>query len=347
MFSLLVLSLLYLGAFLADFIAPYHYGRVHDRYGFHPPMLTRMHIFDERGRLSCPFVYGIAITDPMAKGYAGYAEDSTRRYPIKLFVRGEEYHILWLIRTNRRLFGVDEPGLIYLFGSDQFGRDIFSRILAGSQVSLSVGIVGVIISTVIGMLIGGLAGYYGGKADFVAMRLVELMLAIPSLYVVLILRQGFGDEISSRQTYLLIVVILGLIGWATQARVTRGMVLALREQEYVLAAEALGASRLRVLFKHILPHTFSFTLVTATLSVSFFIMSEVALSFLGVGIQEPEASWGNLLAAAQNVRALTDFTWLLLPGAFIFVAVLAWNLLGDALRDAADPRSGDSAKEKA
>lgn len=339
MFSLAVLSSLYFGAILAGFIAPYHYGKIHDRYGFHPPMLTRIHLFDEQGRWSRPFVYGIAIANPMAKGYVGYAEDRTRKYPIRFFVRGEEYRVLGFIRSNRRLFGVDAPGLIYLFGSDQFGRDLFSRILEGSKVSLSVGLIGVAISMAIGILIGGLAGYCGGKVDFIAMRLVELMLAIPSLYVLLILRQSFGDNLSSTQTHFLIIVILSLIGWTAQARVTRGMVLALREREFVVAARALGAGPLRILARHILPNTLSFALVTATLNVPFFILSEVALSFLGVGIQEPEASWGNLLAAAQNVRVLTDFTWLLLPGVFIFVAVLAWNLLGDGLRDAADPRS--------
>ncbi len=340
MFSLAVLGSLYFGAILAGFIAPYHYGKIHDRYGFHPPMLTRIHLFDEQRRWSRPFVYGIAITNPMVKGYAGYAEDRTRKYPIRFFVRGEEYRILGFIRADQRLFGVDAPGLIYLLGSDQFGRDLFSRILEGSKVSLSVGLFGVVISMAIGMAIGGLAGYCGGKTDFMAMRLVELMLAIPSLYVILILRQSFGDDLSSTETYLLIVGILSLIGWAAQARVTRGMALALREQEFVIAAQALGAGPLRILVRHILPNTLSFAFVTATLNVPFFILSEVALSFLGVGIQEPEPSWGNLLAAAQNLGVLTDFTWLLLPGAFIFVAVLAWNLLGDALRDATDPRNG-------
>jgi peptide/nickel transport system permease protein len=171
------------------------------------------------------------------------------------------------------------------------------------------------------------------------MRVVELILALPSLYLILVLRQTFGANLSSIQIYLLIVLILSFIGWASQARVIRGMVLSLKEQEYVVAAQALGFSRFWIVIKHILPNTLSFVIVTATLSVPFYILGEVALSFLGVGIQEPEASWGNMLNAAQNVRYLTDFSWILAPGVFIFIAVMAWNVFGDGLRDAADPRT--------
>ncbi|HEY6331431.1 MAG TPA: ABC transporter permease, partial [Blastocatellia bacterium] len=238
------------------------------------------------------------------------------------------------------LFGVDSPGLIYLFGSDLFGRDIFSRVMYGAQISLSVGIVGIIISTVIGMLVGGMAGYIGGAFDFVSMRIVEVILALPSLYFILIMRQTFGSNLNSSQSYLLIVVILSFVGWATEARVIRGMVLSLREQEYVLAAEALGYSRARIVVRHILPNTLSFVIITATVSVPFYILSEVALSFLGVGIQEPEASWGNMLQQAEeSMHYLQDFSWILIPGIFIFIAVMAWNFLGDGLRDAADPRT--------
>src|SRR2546423_1241238 len=189
------------------------------------------------------------------------------------------------------------------------------------------------------MLVGGIAGYFGGVADFLLMRGVEALLAVPSLYFILILRQMFGGGLSSMQLYLIIVVILAFIGWATEARVIRGMVLSLKEQEYVLAARALGFTDARIIARHILPNTLSFVIVTATLSVPFYILGEVALSFLGVGIQEPEASWGNLLTAAQNPRYLSDFPWMLAPGVFIFIAVMAWNFLGDGLRDATDPRT--------
>jgi peptide/nickel transport system permease protein len=342
MAGLYVLAALYFGAVFAGFIAPYGYGTQNDRYGFHPPMLTRIHIFDEQGKLAMPFVYGISVTNESLKGYSGYAEDQSRTYPLKLFARGDGYHILWLLHSNIHLFGVERPGMIYLLGSDIFGRDTFSRIMYGSQISLSVGIAGIIISTVIGMLVGGFAGYLGGITDFLSMRFVEVILAIPSLYFILILRQTFASNLSSIQQYLLIVVILSLIGWASEARVIRGMVLSLREQEYVLAARALGFSKSRIVIKHILPNTLSFVIVAATLSVPFYILSEVALSFLGVGIQQPEPSWGNMLAEAhESIRYLTDFSWLIIPGIFIFVAVMAWNFLGDGLRDAADPRTVD------
>jgi peptide/nickel transport system permease protein len=339
MTGLYILAVLYLGAILAGFISPYSYTHINERYGYHPPMLTRIHIFDEKGKLSRPFIYGIAITDEAAKGSRGYAEDKSTRYPIRLLIRGDEYYILWLIRSNIHLFGVQEPGRLYLLGSDMFGRDLFSRIMYGSQISLSVGLVSILISTVIGMLVGGLAGYLGGKTDFIAMRVVEVLLAIPSLYFILILRQAFGSHLNSTQTYFLIIVILSLTGWATQARVIRGMVLSIKEREFVLAAQALGFSKARILVRHILPNTLSFVIVTATLSVPFYILGEVALSFLGVGIQEPEASWGNMLADAQNVRVMADYTWILASGIFIFVTVMAWNFLGDGLRDAADPRT--------
>jgi peptide/nickel transport system permease protein len=340
MAGLYTLAVLYLGALFAGFLSPYRYDKQNDRYGFHPPMLTRVHIFGEGGRFSRPFVYGVQVTNASAKGYSGYVEDHEATYPIKLFVRGEYYHLFGIVRTNIHLFGVDSPGLIYLFGSDLFGRDIFSRILYGAQISLSVGIIGILISTSIGMLVGGFAGYLGGITDFVSMRVVELLLAIPSLYFILILRATFGDKLTSIQIYLLIVTILSLIGWASEARVVRGMVLSIREQEYVLAARALGYSKGRIVIRHILPNTLSFIIVSATLSVPFYILSEVALSFLGVGIQEPQASWGNMLAVAEdNVGYLTSYTWILAPGVFIFIAVMAWNLLGDGLRDAADPRT--------
>ncbi|HKG22774.1 MAG TPA: ABC transporter permease [Blastocatellia bacterium] len=339
MAALAVLVALYLASIFAGFISPYSYEHINSEYSFHPPMLGRVRIFDERGSLTRPFVYAISVTSQTSKGYLGYSEDATRKYPVRFFVRGDPYTILWLARSNVHLFGVDGPGVFFLFGSDLFGRDVFSRIMYGSQVSLSVGIVGIIISTIIGMLVGGVAGYYGGVTDFVSMRVVEVILAIPSLYFILILRGAFGNDLSSTQSYLLIVVILSFIGWASEARVIRGMVLGLKEQEYILAARALGFGKLRIIINHILPNTLSFVIVTATLSVPFYILSEVALSFLGIGIQEPDPSWGNMLSAAQNVALLTNFTWILVPGVFIFVAVMAWNFLGDGLRDASDPRT--------
>ncbi len=336
MTSMWVLVVMYLIAIFAGFVAPYKYDDLDANVSFSPPMATWIRVRDVDGNWHRPFVYGIKEARPNSKVYE---EDTSVIYPIRFFNSGDPYELLWVIPTTIHLFGVDAPGKLYLLGADQFGRDIFSRVLYGGRISLSVGILGIAISTSIGMFIGGVAGYYGGKVDFLLMRLVELILALPSLYLILVLRQTFGSDLSSTQIYLLIILILSFIGWASQARVIRGMVLSLKEQEYVVAAQALGFSRMWIVVKHILPNTLSFVIVTATLSVPFYILGEVALSFLGVGIQEPDASWGNMLQLAQNVRYLTDYWWILAPGVFIFLAVMAWNIFGDGLRDAADPRT--------
>ncbi|HYV07889.1 MAG TPA: ABC transporter permease [Blastocatellia bacterium] len=336
MVGLYVLAFLYSAALFAGFLAPYSYDDAVTELSFHPPMLTAVKLFDEQGRLSRPFVYGATQTDPQL---ATYQVDTSRKYDVRFFVRGDSYHILWIVKSNIHLFGVDAPARIFLFGADKFGQDVFSRILYGAQISLSIGIVGIVISTIIGLLVGGAAGYFGGAVDFLSMRAVEVLLALPGLYFILILRQLFGSGLSSTQIYIIIVIILAFIAWATEARVIRGLVLSLKENDYVIAARALGFSHWRIISRHILPNTMSFVIVTATLSVPFYILGEVALSFLGVGIQEPEASWGNMLTAAQTPRVLRDFPWMLLPGVFIFIAVMAWNFLGDGLRDAADPRT--------
>ncbi|MBI3652229.1 MAG: ABC transporter permease [Acidobacteria bacterium] len=336
MLGLYVLAGLYLAAIFAGFLAPYQYDNADHDAPFHPPMLTRLHVFDEQGNFHRPFVYGIKPEDLQLKTFS---EDKTKSYPLRFFVRGDDYHILWLVHSDIHLFGVDAPGRIFLFGADKVGQDLCSRLLYGAQVSLSIGIVGIFISTLIGMLIGGIAGYFGGAVDFVLMRVVEVLLALPSLYFILIMRQTLGTAFSSTQVYLIMVLILAFIGWASEARVIRGMVLSIKEHEYIVAARALGYGNMRIIIRHILPNTLSFVIVTATLSVPFYILSEVALSFLGVGIQEPEASWGNMLRDANNVRFLTDFPWVLMPGFFILCAVMAWNFLGDGLRDAADPRT--------
>ena len=328
---------MYVLAIFAGFVAPYTYETQDSYRSFHPPhILGRIHIQDTEGNWRRPFIYGSKISNPSSKVYD---EDTSTIYPIRLFVQGAQYDLLWIVPVRTHLFGVDEPGRLFLFGGDQFGRDVLSRILYGGRISLSVGIIGILISTSIGMLIGGIAGYFGGAIDFGLMRLVELILALPSLYLILVLRQSFGADLSSTQLYLIIILILSFIGWASIARVIRGMVLSIKEQEYVIAAQALGFSRMWIVLKHILPNTLSFVIVTATLSVPFYILGEVALSFLGVGVQEPEASWGNMLQAAQNLRYLTDYWWILTPGVFIFLAVMAWNVFGDGLRDAADPRT--------
>ncbi len=327
-----ILLALYLSALLADFLAPYPMAQQDLDYGYHPP--TRVRWFDE-GRFIGPHVRGTEIADIGRSRYRELPE----RYPFRFFVRGPQtYRLLGIIPTNLRFVGVERPGHLYLFGSDKFGRDVFSRLLYGSRVSLSIGLVGIAITFLIGTLVGGLSGYVGKGVDLVVMRVTELIMSIPALYLILALRASFPSDLPSDRMYLIIVFILAFIGWASLARVVRGMVLAIREFEYVTAARALGAGTLRILFRHILPNTMSFLIVAATIAVPAYILGEVTLSFLGIGIQEPQASWGNMLTDAQNIRVLRSFPWMLVPGCFIFITVLAYNFLGDGLADALNPR---------
>jgi len=320
---------LYLMALFAGFIAPYHFERQdRDRF-FHPPLWPKLSGFHlvvpryEAGDGS--FVYHLVAGDTK---------------PLRFFIRGDKYKLLCLIPATIHLFGTgDENYPAYLLGTDQFGRDVLSRLLYGSQISLSIGIVGILLSFTFGMMIGGISGYFGGRTDTVIMRLCELIMSIPALYLIISLRATFPPGMSSAQVYAMIIIILSFIGWASMARVIRGMTLSLREQQFVLAARAFGQTHLKVIVRHILPNTFSYVIVAATLSVPYYILGEVVLSFLGVGIQEPNASWGNMLTAAQNTEYLRNYPWLLAPGTAIFVTVLAFNFLGDGLRDAADTKS--------
>jgi peptide/nickel transport system permease protein len=254
-------------------------------------------------------------------------------FRLRFLTRREDYTLFGIVRTDIHLFGVDPPGHLFLMGTDQTGRDIFSRLLYGSRISLTVGLIGVIISTVLGLWIGGIAGYYGGKTDAILMRSVDLLLSIPALYLILCVRNIFPTNLAPQATYPLTIVVLSLTGWAGMARVIRGMVLSLREQEFVVAARALGANSARVLVRHILPNTFGYVIVRATLLIPAYILAEVTLSYLGLGIQEPAASWGNMLSAAQELRVLEQFSWILTPGIFLFLTVLAFHFVGEGLRD--------------
>lgn len=331
----IVLVLFYSLALLAPFVAPYPQEEMDRAKYFHPPQA--LHWFRADGSFSPrPFVRDMRLVDV---GSFEYAEDPASEQPLRLFVRGYRYELFGLIPSEVHLFGVDAPGRLLLLGSDSFGRDVLSRLLYGAQISLTVGIVGIAISFTLGMLLGGIAGYFGGVIDTIIMRITELLLSIPSLYLIIALRAVFPMDLPSHQVYLGIVAILAFIGWAGLARVIRGLVLSMRKSDFVTAAEALGFSRLRVIARHVLPNTMSYVIVAATLSIPGYILGEVVLSFLGVGVQEPSASWGNMLNQARSIRALTTFPWLLMvPGTAIFLTVMAFNFLGDGLRDALDPR---------
>jgi peptide/nickel transport system permease protein len=330
-----ILVVLYTLALLAPFVAPYPEDTMdRDRF-YHPPI--RLHWVDAHGGFHLwPFVHPTHVTD---EHRFVYAEDGTVSFPLRVFARGPRYRLLGIVPTDRHLFGVDSPGRLYLFGTDAEGRDVFSRLLFGAQISLTVGLIGIAISFSLGLVLGGISGYFGGALDNLIMRTTELLLSIPALYLLIALRVIFPTDLASQQVYLGIVVILAFIGWATLARVIRGMVLSIRRQEYVTAAEALGMGRFRIITRHILPNTLSFVIVAATVSIPGYILGEVFLSFIGLGVQEPAASWGNMLRQAQSLRVLTSFPWILFaPGAAIFLTVLAFNFFGDGLRDALDPR---------
>ncbi|ODS56172.1 MAG: ABC transporter permease [Acidobacteria bacterium SCN 69-37] len=331
----LLLLVFYALAAIAPFVAPYSQEEMdRDRY-YHPP--HSLHWVDSGGRFHLlPVVRQTVLADPRT---FRYDEMPGSDQPLRFFVQGAPYHLLGVVPMTRHLFGVDAPGRVYLLGTDSFGRDQFSRLLFGAQISLTVGLVGIVVSFAIGLVLGGIAGYFGGWVDTVIMRFSELLLSIPSLYLIIALRAVFPIDLPSQYVYLGIVGILAFIGWASLARVIRGLVLSIRKQEFVTAAEALGVGRFRIILRHILPNTLSFVIVAATVSVPGYILGEVVLSFLGVGVQEPAASWGNMLNQARSVRALTTFPWLLyVPGLAIFLTVMAFNFLGDGLRDALDPR---------
>jgi peptide/nickel transport system permease protein len=289
----------------------------------HPPSVLRVRSPAQWGE-SIFYTHPYRMADFATRHYEALMEESV---PIRLFSHG-------------RLFTTSDPARkFFLLGTDGLGRDLFSRIVYGARVSLTIGIVGVGASFLIGIVLGSLAGYFGGWVDNVVMRVVDVEMSLPSFYFLLALAAVVPANLSSAATFFLIVAMMSLIRWASFARVIRGLVASLREAEYVRAARALGAGHARILLRHIIPGTYSYTIVGATLAIPSFILSESALSLLGLGIQEPDASWGNLLAEAQNVQSLVRYPWIMAPGVFIFLTIMSFNFLGDHLRDTLDPRS--------
>jgi len=328
-----VLVILYLMAIFAEFLAPYSLDFADRNKFFHPPIVPQF--YDAQGFSLRPFVHETTLVDP---GLRRYEATSGRRHYVRWFVRGEPYRIFGIIPSSVHLFGVDEPGRIFLLGTDQSGRDLFSRILYGSRISLTIGIYASLVTIPIGLIYGGIAGFYGGRVDNVMMRMSEIIIAFPEFYLLLTLSAVLPTAVGCTTRFYLIVLIVSFIGWAGFSRIIRGIVLSLKEQEYVLAAKASGLSDLRIIWRHIIPQTSSFVIVVVTLGIPGAILGESGLSFVGFGVREPCASWGNLLTSASNLPTLSLSPWLMAPGLFIVAAVVAFNLFGDGLRDALDPR---------
>ncbi len=315
-----MLGALYAAAVFADFLAPYSFKEESRAFSYCAP--TPVRVWRE-GAVQPPFVYGVTLAFDQVRR-RDYTEDRTRIYPL---------HFL----ENGRLVTVDAPGRLYLMGADSRGRDILSRILYGARISLSIGLIGVLISFSIGLLVGGIAGYYGGRIDNVLMRACEVLMMAPGFYLLLALRAAVPDNLNSVQVYLAIVIILSVIGWAGLARVVRGMCLSLREREYVLSARTCGLSDALIIWRHILPHTVSYSISALMLSIPGYILGESGLSLIGLGIQDPYASWGNMLSDAMSIVRISFAPWILWPAFFIFVTVMSFNVIGDALRDRLDP----------
>jgi peptide/nickel transport system permease protein len=328
-----VILLFVLSALLADFLAPYP-PEAQDREHFHAPP-TPLHFTDQSGaRRWRPIVHPTQLADRLEMNYV---EDRTQAYPVRFFVAGEPYLLLGLIPCRLRLFGVDEPARLFLLGSDSLGRDVFSRVLYGARISLAIAAASLCLAFPLALVIGSLAGYYGGAVDFVCMRIVELFLALPAFYLIIALRSALPLNLTSSHVVLAIVVMLGFFGWASLARLVRGAVLSLREREFVLAAVALGASDLRIIARHIAPQFAGIVFVQAALAAPGYMLAEVTLSYLGLGIHEPTASWGGMLSG-QGVQSMVTFWWTLAPGAAILVVSLGFHLLAEGLREIVDPR---------
>lgn len=327
--GLVLLVLLYVSALFADFIAPYTLQDFFTSKEDHPP--TAIHFIDENGDFHLrPFVYEYRRELDTTTFQTTWSPIYEEKHPIRFLMRTEAGRL--------HLFGVEE-GQIFLFGTDKWGRDTFSRVFYGSQVSLTIGFVGVFISLLLGIIMGGVSGYFGGWVDYLIQRIIEVLMSVPSLPLWVLLSASLPNNWNSIQVYFGLVVILSFLSWPGAARVVRGMALSLRERDSVAAARNLGAGTRRIIMRHIVPGMMSYLLVSVTLSVPSMIIAETSLSFLGLGIRPPMTSWGTLLQEAQRVQNVVNNPWYLIPALFVIVAVLAFNFVGDGLRDAADPFS--------
>jgi peptide/nickel transport system permease protein len=332
-----ILAIMAILSLFAEFVGPYTPQERTSKYAQGRPM--GFHFIDADNSFHLrPFVYARVAKRNKVTLRMETTVDKTKMWPISFFVRSDEYKIWGLFESDLHLFGLENNRhFIHLLGTDQLGRDMFSRVLYATRTSLSIGAIGVGLAFLLGITLGGIAGYFGGMVDGVIMRIIEFIRSIPTLPLWLALAAALPREWTALQVYLSITAILALIGWTHLARRVRGKLLALREEEFVLAARLSGCSHARIVTRHMLPSFMSYMIVDLTISFPYIIMAETALSFLGLGMREPIVSWGVLLYSAQNIRSMVLMPWLLIPGLVVIIAVIAFNFLGDGMRDAADP----------
>lgn len=336
MAAAIILILFYLVVLFADFVAYADPHKSEAQRSLLPPQ--PIHWFD--GDTFRPHVYGLTGKRDPQTFKRVYQPDPNLKVPLKLWVEGYEYEFLGLFKTNRHLLGVEgatAEETIFLLGTDLQGRDLFSRLMLATRLSMIIGLAGVALSLFLGILLGGLSGLYGGATDNVIQRLIEIVRSIPTIPLWMALAAAVPSEWPITRVYFIITLILGIIGWTTLARVVRGRFLSLRTEDFVTAAELAGASQMRIIFRHMVPSFLSHIIAATTLALPAMIIAETSLSFLGLGLRAPAISWGVLLQQAQNIQAVAISPWLLYPAAPVIIAVLAFNFLGDGLRDAADP----------
>ncbi|MBN1640758.1 MAG: ABC transporter permease [Anaerolineae bacterium] len=331
----IVLIIFYTMAIFAEFFAPYDPLRYDAKLIFMPPQAIRFR--DENG-LAAPYVYGVRQNIDPVSFRRTYVPDTETKHRVVFFAKGDPYEMWGLIPWDRHLIGTkDNAGPLYLIGTDRMGRDILSRLITGARISLSIGLVGVFTSLVLGILIGGFSGYYGGILDTLSQRLIEFLRSVPTLPLWMALSAAVPPFWSPVQVYFGITVILSLVGWTGMARVVRSRFLALREEDFVMAAQLAGSNEFRIVVRHMVPSFLSHIIASVTLSIPGMILGETSLSFIGVGLRSPVVSWGVMLQEAQQLSVVALSPWLLSPGVVIVLAVLSFNFLGDGLRDAADP----------
>jgi len=336
--SAVVLIALYIVVLCPDFFSTQDPEATDARLAFIP--VQRLHLFD--GSRPSPWVPDVAGKRNPTTLRMEWRVDESRRLPVRFFVTGYPYRLLGVVPTRIHLLGAATPDgreRLYLLGTDRLGRDQWSRLVHGTRTSMTIGLTAVTFSVVLGVLLGGISGYYGGPADAVIQRLIEILQSLPTIPIWLALTAALPRDWSPQQVFFAITVILSLVGWTTLAREVRGRFLALREEDFVLAAELAGASQRRIIVRHMVPTFLSHIIATSTLAIPAMIINETSLSFLGLGIRPPAISWGVLLQEAQNIQTVALAPWLLVPGAVVILSVLAFNLVGDGLRDAADPYS--------